>query len=50
MAVSRVTAIHRYIGLALDDKPTGVPVGSTFYAFDGTPATFVYDGTDWHEQ
>jgi hypothetical protein len=46
-AVTSVTGIKNFIGLAADTKPTGVPAGSTFYAYD-TNITFVtYDGTNW---
>ena len=49
MAVSLVAAIRNYLGLSTDSKPTDCPAGSTFYTFDDQ-ATFVFDGTDWHEQ
>jgi hypothetical protein len=49
MAVSLVTTIARYLGLAADDKPTDCPPGSTFYAFD-SQTTYVFDGTDWYAQ
>ena len=47
MAVKRIATIEKFVGLAADTKPTGVPVGSTFLEYD-TRATFVtYDGTLW---
>lgn len=47
MTVLKETGISRYIGLAGDTKPTGVPVGSTFLEYD-TDALFVtHDGTNW---
>lgn len=39
--------IHRYIGAAADDKPTGVPVGSTFLEYDTDKRYVCYDGTNW---
>lgn len=49
MTVSMVSAIHWYVGLSTDTKPTDAPVGSRFYAFDGTPAWWIWDGSDWHD-
>ncbi|MGH6915650.1 MAG: hypothetical protein ACREH3_18330 [Geminicoccales bacterium] len=50
MAVSRYDGAnptpHRYIGLAADGRPTGVPAGSTFIAAD-TGALEIFDGTSW---
>jgi len=47
MAVKLISTIKKYVGLAADTKPTGVPVGSTFLEYD-TRETFVtYDGTNW---
>jgi len=47
MAVKLMATIQRFVGLAADTKPTGVPVGSTFLEYD-TRATFItYDGTNW---
>ena len=47
MAVKLIATIQKFVGLAADTKPTGVPVGSTFLEYD-TRATFItYDGTNW---
>lgn len=48
MTVSLVTAIRWYVGLSTDTKPDDAPVGSRFFAFDGTPTWYVFDGTNWH--
>ena len=47
MTVKKQAAISRYIGLAGDSMPTGVPVGSTFYAYDTKALYITYDGTLW---
>ena len=48
MAVKQITTIKRYIGLDADTKPTGVPVGSTFLAYDTSKIYITYDdGTNW---
>lgn len=48
MAVSLITTIKRFVGLSTDAKPTGVPAGSTFLAYD-TQTLYVTpdDGTTW---
>lgn len=47
MTVTRVTAIHHYVGVAGDTKPTtGVPAGSRFIERD-TGHEFIYDGSAW---
>lgn len=43
MTVRRIATIQRFVGLAADDKPTGVPVGSRFHAAN-TPAEFINGG------
>jgi hypothetical protein len=45
--VYRITTVNRYVGLAADSKPTGVPVGSTFWAYDTNIEYVTYDGTNW---
>ena len=48
MAVKKEASIERYIGLAADTKPTGVPPGSTFLAYDSDELYITYDdGTNW---
>lgn len=51
MTVRRESTIQRYIGLSSEDKPTIVPVGSTYYASD-TGVLYVTpdDGTNWVEK
>lgn len=47
MAVLLETTIQRFVGLSIDVKPTGVPVGSTFYEYDSKHDYVCYDGTNW---
>jgi len=47
VAVSRLTVHATYIGLSTDTKPTGVPVGSTFYEYNNRRMYITYDGTLW---
>jgi hypothetical protein len=47
MAVKFIGSIQRYVGLAADTKPTGVPVGSEFYEYDTRIRYITYDGTLW---
>ena len=47
MAVKLISAINRWTGLAADTMPTGVPVGSTFFAYDTGVTYITYDGTLW---
>lgn len=47
MAVKKVATIARYTGLAGDTMPTGVPCGSTFWAYDTQTLYITYDGTNW---
>ena len=47
MTVKLITQIHRYIGLSTDTKPTSVPVGSEFFAYDTKRSYVCYDGTNW---
>ena len=47
MAVKFIGTTQRYIGLAADSKPTGVPIGSTFFAYDSHVLFTTYDGTNW---
>lgn len=44
VTVQKVATIARFIGLAADDKPTGVPVGSTYYAYDTGALYITQDG------
>lgn len=50
MAVKRIATKSRYIGLSTDTKPTGVPVGSTFYEYDSSRRYVTYDGTNWSSE
>lgn len=47
MAVLKKTTTNRYIGLAADTKPTGVPAGSVFDEYDTGLQYITYDGTNW---
>ena len=47
MAVKKEATIERYIGLDSDSRPTGVPPGSTFYAYDTGLLNITHDGTNW---
>lgn len=47
MAVKFIATMQRYVGLAADSKPTGVPVGSTYYAYDSGVLYITYDGTNY---
>ena len=47
MAVALIGHIKRYVGLSTDSKPTGVPVGSTFFEYDSHVTYITYDGTNW---
>lgn len=38
---------HKYIGASTDDKPTSVPIGSTFFEYDTGDLYICYDGTNW---
>lgn len=50
MTVTRVSVLHRYVGLSTDTKPTvGVPAGSIFKVRD-TDEVFEFDGTAWGGQ
>lgn len=47
MTVALITTIQRFIGLSTDTKPTGVPAGSTYWAYDINVLYQTYDGTNW---
>ncbi len=47
MTVKLIATKSRYIGLSTDTKPTGVPVGSTFYEYNTSNRFVTYDGTNW---
>jgi hypothetical protein len=49
MTVTLASHIRSYLGLSSDTKPTGVPVGSTFFETD-TSVTSIFDGTSWWRQ
>ncbi len=38
---------NRYIGASSDNKPTGVPVGSTFFETDTGSMYICSDGSTW---
>jgi len=47
MTVELIKEQRDWIGLSSDTKPTGAPIGSTFFEYD-TLITYVsYDGTNW---
>jgi len=50
--IRNAIAIHRYIGLSTDTKPTTstatpIPNGSTFLEYDTQALYITYDGTNW---
>jgi len=47
MAVKLETTIKRFIGASGDAKPTSVPIGSTYYAYDTKALYITYDGSLW---
>lgn len=47
MAVLLETTIKRFTGLSTDTKPTAVPPGSYFWAYDTNTIFKTYDGTNW---
>lgn len=47
MSVKKEATIQRFIGLSSDTKPTSVPVGSTFYAYDIGCLYITHDGTNY---
>lgn len=47
MTVSLITTIKNFTGLSTDTKPTSVPIGSTFWAYDTNILFKTYDGTNW---
>jgi hypothetical protein len=47
MTVALETTIKRFIGLSTDSKPTGVPNGSYFWAWDTGTLFKTYDGDNW---
>ena len=44
--VETISNADHYIGLSTDSKPTGVPVGSTFWESD-TDDTYRYSAAGW---
>ena len=42
----KLAQIRRFLGLSSDNKPTVVPIGSTFLETD-TLKDFIFDGTSW---
>jgi len=50
MAVLLETTIKRFTGLSTDTKPTSVPAGSYFWAYDTNTVFKTYDGTNWLSQ
>lgn len=50
MTVLLETTIKRFTGLSGDVKPTGVPVGSYFWASDTNIIYKTYDGDNWLPQ
>ena len=47
MTVRKESTIHRYIGLSSETKPSPVPVGSTYYAYDTGVMYITYNGTNY---
>jgi hypothetical protein len=50
MTVRYETTIKRFTGLSTDTKPTGVPPGSYFWAYDTNILFKTYDGDNWLPQ
>lgn len=48
MSVTLITSIKRFVGLSTDTKPSAVPAGSTYFAYD-TQAMYITpdDGSTW---
>ena len=46
MAVQLVGIVKKFVGLAIDVKPTDCASGSEYYEYD-TGLTYVYNGTAW---
>jgi len=47
MTVRKESVIQKFIGLATDGKPSSVPAGSTFYAYDIGCLYITHDGTNY---
>jgi len=47
MTVALIRTIKSFMGLSTDTKPTGVPAGSEFWAWDTGTLFKTYDGTNW---
>ena len=47
MSVLISSAKNDFVGLAADTKPTDVPVGSIYFAYDTHEKYITYDGTNW---
>jgi hypothetical protein len=47
MTVLLETTIKRFTGLSTDSKPTGIPPGSYFWAYDTGTLFKTYDGDNW---
>lgn len=50
MTVRKESTIHKYIGLSSDTKPSSVPAGSTFYAYDTGLIYITPDGTNYYQK
>ena len=47
MSYTLITKTQKFIGLSTDVKPTGVDIGSRFWAYDTGTLFTSYDGTSW---
>lgn len=47
MAIALVGALKRFVGLSTDTFPSGVGVGSTYWAWDTSVKYICYDGDNW---
>jgi len=47
MTINLLRTVKHFIGLSTDTKPTGVPIGSDFWAYDTGVLFVTYDGTNW---
>ncbi len=47
MTTRAIATIKRFTGTQFDIKPTGVPVGSTFFEYDSKRTWITYDGENW---
>jgi Cft2 family RNA processing exonuclease len=47
VAITLVGALKRFVGLSTDTFPSGVCIGSTYWAWDTSVKYICYDGDNW---